>query len=784
MASDNRRKLYPDFEGRFENARQMMRDHPGLTLAGLLRVYPARFGEPPTAADLASPVSNLLVQPVSCPGGIRLGGDAGQLRLDLDRLWQAEQAGEVLAASPPHQPTVTPVAGNPPVTQRLKEADLGSFPATISDHEAVRAAYRDELDAIADYLKHGLSVLVVCDKILTEFIYEFVCNKAGKLIALDSADPPAAPGGERRAPARSLQQAIQGPAEPLPGLSARLRSLKPEEILVLRALELLDIPPMIELVYQRTSAGHKPQLLAFLDPSLEVKKVLTDRFAVHVGLLGLPRHVEIDGPRRDTVSRLITQTERACFLDYDPEGLYKNVSGLNAVQFRNAMQFVGAKLVEPTAATNIYRLIRQFKKSSSDEIEIPVTTFEDIGGYEQVKQDLRRIVRLLAGSVAGLDEGQRGHLIPRGFIFHGPPGTGKTLFAKWIANEMNATIQMISGPEIMDKYVGQSESNLRRIFATARRNAPSVIFFDEFDSIASQRSSYSDGGTRANNAVVAQLLTELDGFREDQAVLVIGTSNRIDIIDEALLRPSRLRPIKIALPDFTARQRVAEIHARTFHVDALLRDLCELAGQHLGAWEASAGEDKERQVPADFLDGLWQHHAIYRDRYAMETGRAGFLRELGQFFTFLNELRTQADSSTAEALVAQVSQKVQAIGQHYGLDLHADVLPDLEAEESRVWLLPMQSDIRDLFTLLHQERQKHGRLTPDSFLAAIMNLVAEYTEDFNNDEIRAIFQEASLEHHMEGQLVTPRYLGLKIGLIRKRRDEREAVHLSRERGRR
>src|SRR4029077_1588105 len=117
--------------------------------------------------------------------------------------------------------------------------------------------------------------------------------------------------------------------------------------------------------------------------------------------------------------------------------------------------------------------------------------------------------------------------------------------AKAIANELNATIQMISGPEIMDKNVGQSEDNLRRIFATARRNAPAVVFFDEFDSIAAQRSNYADGGARANNAVVAQLLTELDGFRRDQTVLVIGTTNRIDIIDEALLRPSRLRPIEI-----------------------------------------------------------------------------------------------------------------------------------------------------------------------------------------------------------------------------------------------
>lgn len=96
-------------------------------------------------------------------------------------------------------------------------------------------------------------------------------------------------------------------------------------------------------------------------------------------------------------------------------------------------------------------------------------------------------------------------------------------------------------------------------------------------------------------------------------------------------------------------------------------------------------------------------------------------------------------------------------------------------------LRPMQADLRDLFALLQAQRR---RLAPADLWAAVIDLVAEYTVDFNNDEIRAIFQEASLEHHMEGQLITPRYLGQKIGLIRNRRDEREAVHLSAQRGRR
>src|SRR5262249_54605526 len=156
----------------------------------------------------------------------------------------------------------------------------------------------------------------------------------------------------------------------------------------------------------------------------------------------------------------------------------------------------------------------------------------------------------------------------------------------------------------------------------ARRNAPSVIFFDEFDSIASQRSTYSDGGSRANNAVVAQLLTELDGFREDQAVMVIGTTNRIDIIDEALLRPSRLRPIEIGQADVVARRSVAGIHAKKFGVDVILRTLCELALEHFQAWEWQG------QIPSAFLQALFTKQPPCKSRYEAQAQNAGFLREL------------------------------------------------------------------------------------------------------------------------------------------------------------
>jgi SpoVK/Ycf46/Vps4 family AAA+-type ATPase len=250
------------------------------------------------------------------------------------------------------------------------------------------------------------------------------------------------------------------------------------------------------------------------------------------------------------------------------------------------MRYLRASSAPDTPVPRLMNLLREFKRGSSEEVEIPTVTFDQIGGYAPVKEELFDAIELITGKrpafnpdgspyEAPPDEQaqeseeareQRRKLAPRGFIFHGPPGTGKTLFARAIANAMNATIQMVSGPEIMDMWVGKSESNLRRLFAVARRNAPSVIFFDEFDSIAAQRSGFTDGGSRASNAVVAQLLTEMDGFRADQDILVIGTTNRLDIIDDALMRPSRFQPIQIDLPDRQARRQIAAIHAQTFAV--------------------------------------------------------------------------------------------------------------------------------------------------------------------------------------------------------------------------
>jgi transitional endoplasmic reticulum ATPase len=237
------------------------------------------------------------------------------------------------------------------------------------------------------------------------------------------------------------------------------------------------------------------------------------------------------------------------------------------VRLRHAMRFAHHQHRHAGSAfPTLLAELRSFKAATSNSFELPNVSFDEIGGYPEVRLELQRALRLIAGS-DGLPEHLRQELVPRGFIFHGPPGTGKTLFAKAVATAFDATIVVVSGPEVTDMYVGESERKVREIFAEARRNAPAVVVFDEFDSIAHRRSGREDGGSRAGNAIVAQLLTEMDGFRPEVPVLIIGTTNRLDIIDDALLRPSRFKPIRIDLPDESARREIARVHARHFGIE-------------------------------------------------------------------------------------------------------------------------------------------------------------------------------------------------------------------------
>jgi transitional endoplasmic reticulum ATPase len=210
--------------------------------------------------------------------------------------------------------------------------------------------------------------------------------------------------------------------------------------------------------------------------------------------------------------------------------------------FRQAL-----KGIEPSALREVF-------------VEVPDVTWDDVGGLEGTKERLRETIQwpLDYPEVFETLDMQAA----KGVLLYGPPGTGKTLLAKAVANEAESNFISVKGPELLNKFVGESEKGVREVFSKARENAPTVIFFDEIDSIAGERGGQAtDSGV--GERVVSQLLTELDGLEELEDVVVVATTNRPDLIDNALIRPGRLdRHVHVPVPDEGARRKIFEVHTR------------------------------------------------------------------------------------------------------------------------------------------------------------------------------------------------------------------------------
>jgi transitional endoplasmic reticulum ATPase len=191
-------------------------------------------------------------------------------------------------------------------------------------------------------------------------------------------------------------------------------------------------------------------------------------------------------------------------------------------------------------------------------LETPDVEWSDIGGLDEVKRELQEAVEWplrYPDLYTQLD-----HSMPKGILMHGPSGTGKTMLAKAVATESEANFISVKGPELLSKWVGESERGIREIFRRARQAAPCVIFFDEIDSIAPVRGL--GGDSMVTERVVSQLLTELDGINSLNGVVTIAATNRSDMIDPALLRPGRFdRIVYVPLPDKTTRKKIIEIHS-------------------------------------------------------------------------------------------------------------------------------------------------------------------------------------------------------------------------------
>ena len=187
-------------------------------------------------------------------------------------------------------------------------------------------------------------------------------------------------------------------------------------------------------------------------------------------------------------------------------------------------------------------------------------TFQDVAGADEEKEELREIVEFLREPQKYLDLGAH---IPKGVLLVGPPGTGKTLLAKAVAGEAGVQFLSISGSDFVEMYVGVGASRVRDLFQQAKKSAPAIIFIDEIDAVGRQRGSGLGGGHDEREQTLNQLLVEMDGFGSNEGVVVLAATNRVDILDPALLRPGRFdRQVYVGLPDIKGREEILKIHAR------------------------------------------------------------------------------------------------------------------------------------------------------------------------------------------------------------------------------
>jgi cell division protease FtsH len=481
------------------------------------------------------------------------------------------------------------------------------LPEELTPEQAVEAAYASELARIAADLARGLPVLVECDKELAPFVYIGVRSRLAqaklKGLYLD--------GRPREDEATEIGSGFV--AAMLSQLRAAVRGAIEQKVVVLPHLDLIttghgdltsEAREVIPLLYEN------PELvwLGFKDPSFSLPRVIESLFPHRYSLLGAPRH---------RLKSLVTRREARKFgRQFNPWALYKYVSGMNAVRLRRMLATVQGEDY-PSDPRKAYGQIRQ--ATSGGQLEIPNLDLDrDIGGYAKVKERLsREILDVLAlkerqtdpAAIAKLEG-----LLPKGMIFWGPPGTGKTMFAKAMATAIGAAVTVVSGPELKSKWVGESEENLRRIFHKARQSAPAIIVFDELDSFAAARGTYTGSGVE--HSMVNQLLTEMDGFHKEELVFVVGTTNFVSILDPALLRPGRFEfMLHIPHPEADDRREIIEIYNTKMDL-ALTADAIDRAVRRTGDFVEGAAAGT--RYTGDHINALCRSIARLRLRGGIE----------------------------------------------------------------------------------------------------------------------------------------------------------------------
>jgi transitional endoplasmic reticulum ATPase len=279
-------------------------------------------------------------------------------------------------------------------------------------------------------------------------------------------------------------------------------------------------------------------------------------------------------------------------------------------------------------------VIKEMEPSAMREVfvEVPDIKWNDIGGLSSIKQELQEAVEwpLKYNQIFTYSDA----MPPKGILLYGPPGTGKTLMAKAAANESEANFISIKGPELLSKWVGESEKGVREIFRKARQAAPCIIFFDEMDAITPTRGG-NFGDSHVTERVISQFLTELDGLEILTNVVVIGATNRPDIIDPALLRPGRFdRILYVPPPDRDSRLQIIKIHTKKKHLAKDI-DINRLAD----ATDGYTGADIASLSSAAVMLALREHISKYKDPKEAEKHKEELKIHMKHFDEAMKKIR-------------------------------------------------------------------------------------------------------------------------------------------------
>ncbi|MBP7867201.1 MAG: AAA family ATPase [Acidobacteria bacterium] len=562
----------------------------------------------------------------------------------------------------------------------------------------VARVYRDEIVTVADRALWGLSTLVEVEKDLLSPVCEAIARSVRDR----------SPG--RRTTARLVGAKLN--AED-PTYAAMLKEFETQvaqsadKIFLLPHLDLMTaadsgLTGVTKLFLQVLSSYPDTVVVGFFDPGFTCHKSLQDYF---------PSRVRFSGITRDNLrSDLLAEDEKG-FLEaagVTPLTLFKYTSGLNAVKFRKIMEAVRRNKARILAASGpreaVIDQVRHF--TVTEGFEIPdIRLDRDIGGYAAVKTQLKENILSVLETLEGIEDPARirqmEQLIPRGIIFHGPPGTGKTLFAKALASEIHASIQVISGPEIKSRWFGESEERIRKIFFQARKNAPAVVVFDELDAVAPTRGMYQ-GGAGVEHSIVNQLLTELDGFRSDNLVIFVGTTNFLESIDPALLRPGRVElKVCIDYPDEAARREILAIYDRKYEM-GLPPALKDYLVEKTGDWI-----DRERgtRFSGDHLCAV----ARFLKREQVKTGRPSD-RETADRALGLSTRRIAL--SPAEERVVAVHEAGHALA-------IARLIPDREVRKVSI-LAETEDSLGITESALKENRYQFNREDMDNYLVTLL----------------------------------------------------------------